>query len=374
MNGDAAGSASVLPRRRSWLGLVTLVAGGLLLSACSSAQSNGQRGAASTRAPSPLDTIPPTVLSPISVASGTAPVVASSGSTSFDTPASGVVLAIDDTGRFRIEDLGSAVVLHTLLIATVSQWPSLIASAPGGWVVSYAPTPGNGGSLPAARLAFVATSGAVTPFGPTFPQSGPISGLAVSPDGTRVAIALMQVMPGAAPAQITVMAMPGHVSPTRSWPVDDVDVNEMMSLSFAPDGRRLSYIAGSQTGAGIGGNPATLDTASDATQAPTAPTWPGNTSEQCVPDGASWLGTSGKFAVVVDCPPNGVLKAVDPMTGARAGTDVALPQHACLDAHIHPAADASAMLISRCDRVYLVAGGAVNALDPHLVDAAWAYS
>ena len=312
---------------------------------------------------------------PVTAASsGTAHEVAPSGLHSFGTSASGVVLAIDDSGRFRIEDLGSAVVLHTLSIATVPQGPSLIASARGGWVVSYAPAPGNGESLPAARLAFVATSGAVTPFGPTFPQSGPISGLAVSPDGTRVAIALMQVQPSATPAQITIMAMPGHASPTRSWPVDDVDVNEMMSLSFAPDGRRLSYIAGSQTGAGIGGDPSTLDTASDATQAPTAPTWSGNTSEQCMPGGASWLGTSGQFAVVVDCPPNGVLKTVDPVTDARTTADVALPQYACLDANIHSAADASAMLISRCDRVYLVADGAAIALDPHLVDAAWANS
>jgi len=302
----------------------------------------------------------------------TAPVVASSVLGSFGPSASGVVLAIDDSGRFRIEDLGSATVLHTLSIATVSQGPSLIASARGGWVVSYAPAPGNGDSLPAARLAFVARSGAVTPFGPSFPQSSPISGLAVSHDGTRVAIALMQVQPGATPAEIRVMAMPGHASPTRSWPVDDVDVNEMMSLSFAPDGRRLSYIAGSQTGAGIGGDPATLDTSSDAIQAPTSSTWLDNTNQQCLPDGASWLGTSGKFAVVADCPPNDVLKEVNPVTGARTGSDVALPFYGCLDANIHPAADARAMLISRCDRVYLVADGAATALDPHLVDAAWA--
>ncbi|HEY3926119.1 MAG TPA: hypothetical protein VGL75_16260 [Acidothermaceae bacterium] len=353
---------------------MTLVAAGLVLSACSSAQSNAQRGAGSPTAPSPLDTSPSAVVSPISVAPRTARALASSGSSSFGTSAFGVVLAIDDSGQFRIEDLGSAVVLHTLPIATVAQGPSLIASARGGWVVSYAPTPGNGESPPPARLAFVTTSGAVTPFGPTFPQSSPISGLAVSPDGTSVAIALMQVQPGATPAHIQVMAMPGHLSPTRSWPVDDIDVNEIMSLSFAPDGRTLSYIAGSQTGAGIGGNPSTLDTASDATQAPTSSTWPGNTSEQCMPDGASWLGTSGQFAVVVDCPPNGVLTTVDPVTGARTGTDVALPQYACLDANIHPAADASAMLISRCNRVYLVAHGAATALDPDLVDAAWANS
>jgi hypothetical protein len=283
-----------------------------------------------------------------------------------------VVLAIASDGGFRIEDLGSSAVLHTLSIATVSQGPSLIASAPGGWVVSYAPAPASNGPPPAVRLALVATSGAVTPFGPTFPQSSPITGVAVSPDGTRVAIALMQVMPGATPAEIRIMAMPGHASPTRSWPVDDVDVNEMMSLSFAPDGRRLSYIAGSQTGAGIGGDPAILDTTTGATQAPTRSSWLDDANQQCVPDGASWLGTSGKFAVVVDCPPNGVIKTVDPMTGAPAGTDVALPQYACLDANIHPAADAHAMLISRCERVYLVTDGAVTALDSHIVDAAWA--
>lgn len=70
---------------------------------------------------------------PVTAASsGTAHEVAPSGLHSFGTSASGVVLAIDDSGRFRIEDLGSAVVLHTLSIATVPQGPSLIASARGG--------------------------------------------------------------------------------------------------------------------------------------------------------------------------------------------------------------------------------------------------
>lgn len=216
--------------------------------------------------------------------------------------ANDVVLELDDSQHFTIADLASGKVLHGLGLHTIPGGPSLIAADPsGGWVVSYTPDSSSQWNDASQRLAVVEVSGAVAPFGPTYPASTPISGLAVSPDGTRVAIALMQGTGFATPASIVVMPMPGKSGTTQSWAADDPDVNEFEQLSWAPDGKRLTYIAGSQTGAGIVADPSTLDT-TRAGRAPTQSTWPGD-FPACPASGAAWLGTSGRFAVVRDCAP-----------------------------------------------------------------------
>jgi hypothetical protein len=286
------------------------------------------------------------------------------------TPA-GLVLAVDDAFRFRIEDLTTGTTLRPLSLTPARGGLPRMASAPGGWVVTYTPETAPAADRATSRLAVVDTAGTVTPFGPTLPANTPVTGLAVSPDGTRVGLALMQTTAADARASIVVLAMPGHEAAARSWPVDNPNVNEMISLSWAPDSTHLSYIAGSQTGAGIGGDPSTLDTAGNATEAPTAVAW-GPSTGQCDPDGAVWLGTTGRFATVIDCPPSGTYTEVNPETGATTVAPLTLPNYACLIANIHPSADGTRVLISRCNRVDLVAGGTVAELDPHLTDAAWA--
>jgi hypothetical protein len=177
----------------------------------------------------------------------------------------------------------------------------------------------------------------------------------------------MQAYGDPLPASIVVMPMPGHAGATRSWIADDININEMIDLSWAPDGKRLTYIAGMQTGAGIAGDPVTLDT-SKAAKAPTASTW---THHACGGVGAAWLGTSGKYAIVDDCAPNAVFRTVNVSTGAAAGPTVQLPGHACLEAWVHPSSDGSRSLIAWCGRTYLVAKGSWTALGDHIADAAW---
>jgi hypothetical protein len=131
-------------------------------------------------------------------------------------------------------------------------------------------------------------------------------------------------------------------------------------------------IAGVQTGGGIGGNPVTLDTTKPGGSAPTDSAWV-STNGTCDPNGAAWFGSTERFAVVRDCPPNGTFTEVDAATGAVTGVSVLLPHYACLAAAIHPSSDGSKILISRCGQVDFVQDGVVTELDPHIIDAVLAW-
>ncbi|HET9187106.1 MAG TPA: hypothetical protein VFN80_04070, partial [Acidothermaceae bacterium] len=244
----------------------------------------------------------------------------------------GVVLELDDAQQFHIVNLDTGA-SSPVALQGIPGGPSMIAANPsGGWVVTFTPEAAPQWGQAPEQLAVVDAAGKVVPFGPVYPLSTPISGLAVSPDGSQVAIALMQAYGDPAPASIVAVPMPGHASATRSWSSDDININEIIDLSWAPDGRRLTYIAGLQTGAGIAGDPVTLDT-SKLGVAPTISTW---THHACSGVGVAWLGASGKLAIVDDCSPNAVLRTVDVATGAPAGPTVQLPGHACLEATVHP--------------------------------------
>ncbi len=272
----------------------------------------------------------------------------------------GVVLELDDAQRFQIVNLDTAATTPVALTGS-SGGPSMIASNPGGgWVVTYTPDALPSPNGASERLALVDSSGSATPFGPSYQAS--VSGLAVSPDGSRVAIALMTPT-----ASVVTLPMPGHEGDTQTWTADDADVNEIIDLSWAPDGKRLTYIAGSTTGAGIGGEPVTLDT-SKAAKAPTRSSWP---QQACDGVGSAWLGTSGKFAVFDGCVPTALFRTVDVSTGAATGPAVQLPNPGCLQAWVHPSFDGSRSLIAWCSTVYLVADGKVTSLGSHVIDAAW---
>lgn len=245
--------------------------------------------------------------------------------------------------------------------------PSQLATNPaGGWVVSYTPQDVSKWSMAPARLALVDPSGSSTPFGATYPPSAAVTGLAVSPDGARVAVALMNAY-GATPASITVMPLPGHSGAMQTWTADDADVNEIDDVSWAADGTRLTYIAGSQTGGGIGGDPVTLDTSVPG-KAPTQPSWP---TEYCGGTAVSWLGLSGQLAVVRDCMGGAVFSVVDPKTGEPEGSSIDLPGHGCMQPEIHPAADGATSLVVWCGVAYLIKGDTATASGDHLTDAAW---
>jgi hypothetical protein len=163
--------------------------------------------------------------------------------------------------------------------------------------------------------------------------------------------------------------MPGHAGTTHTWPVADTTVNQIEDLSWAPDGRYLTYIAGFETGAGIASNPITLNTATLG-KAPTRSSWP-STGVPCGVDSATWLGATGRFAVIADCAPAGTYIEVQSSSGKATSTKVPLAGYGCGGADMHPSPDGSKLLISWCDSAFFVAGGSAIRLPQHVVDAAW---
>lgn len=275
----------------------------------------------------------------------------------------GAILELDDEQRFALVDPVSGAA-HPLPLAAVPRGPSMIATNPtGGWVVTYTPDPKAGSGSWPYGLALVDAAGNVTPFALT--HGGPVSGLAVSPDGTKVAIALM-----GDPAVVEVMPMPGHDGTTQAWLADDADINEIISLSWAPDGKRLTYIPGSQTGAGIGGLPTTLDTSKPG-KAPTKSTWPPNVD--CDAIGASWLASNGAFGVVEECTSSGVaFYRANAISGPYGAPSVPLPHLGCGMPPLHPSSDGSKVLVPWCGVLYLVSDGVATPVGEHIIDAAWA--
>lgn len=284
----------------------------------------------------------------------------------------GLVLGLDRESRFVRAELSTPAGARRLTLRGIPGGPSLIASDPGaGWIVTFTPATRPTYNEAPTRLAVVDPSGSFRAFGPTYPGSLPITALAVSPNARSVAFAVLHAT-GGGPAQIVVAPTPVGAGPIRTWTVDDPVVNEIVDLSWAPDGRHVSYIAGVQTGGGISGNPAMLDIDTTGRTAPTRSHWA--SEPNCDTDGAGWLGTTGRYAIVRTC--NGATSylEVNPGTGAGATAPLELPHAGCGLAQIHPLADARKILISRCDRVQEISQGAARYADADLVDAVWAGS
>ena len=279
-------------------------------------------------------------------------------------PPPGVVLGVDGQRQLSLAWPGTGHALQPLAIAGIPAGPSLIAANPaGGWVVTY--TPDRGAAYDQARyaLATVDPDGTAHPFGPTFPSTEPITGLAVSPDGTRVALALMHATDGR-PAELRVLPLPGHAAAPHIWTLAN-PANEAISLSWAPGGRQLSYIAGSQTGGGIAGPPSVLDTTGSGSTAPSTSSW--STGNTCQPTAAGWL-PDGGFAVVQLCEGRTEYREVDPATGRPTAPAVAIPEVGCLAESLH--LTSAGVLVGVCNHVYWIADGTVSLLPGNLSDAA----
>jgi hypothetical protein len=203
-----------------------------------------------------------------------------------------LLLGLDGADRFVMARLGSASAPVPLpgLTAFAAAPPVLVTNPAGGWLVAVSGHSDRGSRT--SRLAVVTTSGQSEPFGPKFARQS-VASAAVNPDGTRVAIALTRP---SGPVLLEILPLPGHSGATRSWQVPLMTL--VTALSWAPDGRHLSYLATEQTAAGIAGGPVTLDTASRKATAPTASAWPSaaSTGAACVPDAVAWLGGSGAAA------------------------------------------------------------------------------
>jgi len=203
--------------------------------------------------------------------------------------------------------------------------------------------------IQSAQLALVTVAGWSERFGPVF-RNVTVTSAAVSPDGSRVAVALTGQ---SGRARIAVLPLPGHLRAGQTWQLPLTRANLVTSLSWAPDGRHLSYIAGQQSESGVAGAPVTLDTTIRSSSAPVASAWPAiaMAGAACVPDVTAWLGKSGRFVALEACATSGieVLQQTDPITGTAAGRPLIVARHiGCRPAALDPAAKGNRLLISYC--------------------------
>jgi len=236
------------------------------------------------------------------------------------------------------------------LTAVADAPPVLVTNPGGGWVVTVSADQGGAPKvIRSAQLSLVTVAGWTERFGPVFSQVT-VTSAAVSPDGSRVAVALTGQ---SGRARIAVLPLPGHLGAGQTWRLPLARANLVTSLSWAPDGRHLSYIAGQQNEAGVAGAPVTLDTAIRSSSAPVASAWPAVTKagSTCVPDVTAWLSKSGRFVALEECASLGteVLQQTDPATGAAAGRPMVVARHiGCRPATLDPAAKSDRLLISYC--------------------------
>jgi hypothetical protein len=258
-----------------------------------------------------------------------------------------------------------------------------IATDPaGGWVVSYATRRASALGEAPQRLATVATSGQVQPFGPSFAPQLTVTALAVRPDGSAVAVALSDPDTRTRPAQIEVVPLPGHPGADRTWTLAAPGWVRTMaeSLSWAPGGTRLTYIAGGdETGGGFAGDGAvTLDTSAPGSIAPSASKWPPfrKGKGQCSLRAGAWQISTGRYLALEQCQSSVVVVAANPANGADVAPAVQLPEGpnttywGCGQPAIDPAPSGREVLISGCGLyLYSPAAGRIGAVPGPLAGA-----
>src|SRR5262249_33965192 len=156
--------------------------------------------------------------------------------------------------------------------------------------------------------------------------------------------------------RIEVLPLPGHAGAQRSWQVPTGQADLVTGLSWAPDGRHLSYMAGQGASTGTADSPMTMDTAVSALPPPAPSYWERamNTGITCVPVAMAWLGRSGRYATLEECASTGtVVLQTSASTGAAFGQPLVVAhQMGCEPAALDPNASGDRILISYCG-VYL---------------------
>ena len=292
-------------------------------------------------------------------------------------PGSGrLLLGLDAMDRFVMTRAGSTATPTVVPgLASLVGRPSLLAANPGGgWVVTFTTDPGAPSGSQPARLALVSASGESQPFGPVF-RLYSVTGLAVSPDGGRVAVALAG--PTSAASGIEILPMPGHRGTIRNWHPLRGDTGEFVSLSWAPDGRRLSYIAGFESG-GLVGAVRTLDTSAPGWAAPSVNAVSPALGRRCRPDAIAWLGTTGRLDALEECGNavtgrgREILVPVNPGTGMAAGPGRTLASSlGCAEPWLASSRNGSAVLVGYC-ATFLIDHGSLSQVHGRLVAAAFA--
>jgi hypothetical protein len=287
-----------------------------------------------------------------------------------------LLLAVDTANRLVMTRIGSATSpVPVPGIEPAAEAPPILVTDPaGGWVVVIS-SPDRRPRVRGTRLALVAASGRSDPFGPVF-LAQTVTSAAVDPSGSRVAIALSR--PPARP-RIAILPLPRHTGSARFWRLRSVQGTLVTSLSWAPDGRRLSYLPAYRPAARTrASGPITLDVARHPSASPDSSGSPPAVMARarCVLDATAWLGTSGSFGALEHCARSGaeVLQRTGARSGARAWQPltVAMPggRRGCGTPALDPNATGNRLLISYCG-IYLDQRGTVTRLPGSLKAAAF---
>jgi hypothetical protein len=318
-----------------------------------------------------------TIESPPSNATASANSSNDTGGPSLPPQGSGhLVLAVDAADRLvmtRIGMMTSPVPVPGIEPAAGTP-PILVSDPAGGWVVVIS-SPDRWPRVRGTRLALVAATGRSDPFGPVF-LAQTVTSAAVDPSGSRVAIALSKPM---ARPRIAVLPLPRHRGSARSWRLRSARGTLVTSLSWAPDGRRLSYLPARRPAASTrASSPLTLDVARHGSALPLSSGSPPAVLARagCVLDATAWLGTSGSFGALEHCARGRaeLLKRTGTGSVSRAGRAVtlALPSRRryCGTPALDPNANGTGVLISYCG-IYLDQRGTLTRLPGGLKAAAF---
>lgn len=281
-----------------------------------------------------------------------------------------LILGLDRAHRYVMTRVGAArsPVQVPGLKAVAGARPVLATNPAGGWVVALASRQTRT-RVVAARLARVMATGRSVRFGPKFTEAS-VTSVAVSLDGSRVAVALAGL---SGQARIEVLPLPGHAGAQRSWQVPTGQADLVTGLSWAPDGRHLSYMAGQRASTGTADSPMTMDTAVSVLPPPVRSYWQRAISSgmTCVPVAMAWLGRTGRSAMLEECASTGtVVLQTNASTGAASGQPLVVAhQMGCESPALDPNASGNRILISYCG-VYLDDHGKLTRASDALTTAA----
>jgi hypothetical protein len=300
-------------------------------------------------------------------------------------PGSGsLLLGLTADGSFRFGRLGkglSSLEPEPALQSGTGFLPHIATDPAGGWVVAASTGPAHAEGLQASRLSVVTTTGVVQPFGPVFGPHSVITGLAVNPAGSVVAVAVWRMVAhydanhpqrGVRPALIELVSL--HGGGVRTWTLGSATATQAQSLSWQDSTHLTYWPGGDQTGGGFASSGAvTLDVGAAGRLAPASPTWPpwSKTPGSCHLVAGAWV--RARYLALEYCASVGnVLVYANPVTGQQLGSRITVHGFGCPTPQLSPAPSGNAVLVPSCQLQLYRPGRKIVQLGTRLSDAAFA--
>jgi hypothetical protein len=289
-------------------------------------------------------------------------------------PASGhgpLALGFTSAGYLVSARIGSSAAPTRAKFCSERSEERQVATNPvAGWVVACPADRADQLGRQAAQMVLITRDRFIF-FGPRFSRDEFITGLAVRPDGSAVAVGVTRLGKPQVPARIELVPLPGSAGRVRSWHLSQRAVTGIESLSWQND-RLLTYIPGSdKTGGGFAGDGVvTLNTAAPGRTAPAESAWPPFTKRpgQCSISGGTWL--RHRYLALEACDRSEILAYVNAATGQRRGSPIPISGYGCPDAALNPSPSSAEVLVPWCG-LQLYRHGHVSQIRGHLVNAAF---